>query len=112
MQAEGLVDGDRDPRHAAVALGSMVEQSLRWWIGQQEPFDPDLALQTLNKLWIRAIGLDRRAPVYGLGKLLLQAQQPDSPVAFTLHSGKIYVEMVVDAIDPSRVGTKVVRMYN
>jgi AcrR family transcriptional regulator len=63
MQAEGLVDGDLDPHHAAVALGSMVEQSLRWWIGQQEPFDPDLALQTLNKLWIRAIGLDRKGPV-------------------------------------------------
>jgi hypothetical protein len=43
-----------------------------------------------------------RRTVSGLDKLLLQAQQLESPIAFTLQSGKIYVGMVVDAIDPSQ----------
>jgi AcrR family transcriptional regulator len=61
LQREGLVDNDLDANHAAVALGAMVEQSLRWWIGQGHPFDPEVALTTLNKMSIRAIGLgDRR----------------------------------------------------
>lgn len=60
LQHEGLVDDDLDANHAAVALGSMVEQSLRWWIGQEHPFDPEVALATLNKMSIRAIGLDDR----------------------------------------------------
>jgi AcrR family transcriptional regulator len=57
LQAEGLVDADLDADHAAVALGSMVEQSLRWWIGLEQPFDPEIALTTLNKMSTRAIGL-------------------------------------------------------
>jgi hypothetical protein len=43
-----------------------------------------------------------RRTVSGLDKLLLQAQQLESPVAFTLHSGKIYIGMVVDTLDPSQ----------
>lgn len=63
LQKQGLIDSDLDPYHTAVALGSMVEQSLRWWIGQDQPFDRDIALRTLNTLWIRAIGLrSRRIP--------------------------------------------------
>jgi AcrR family transcriptional regulator len=57
LQERGIIDSDVDPDHAAVALGAMVEQSLRWWVGQGEPFDPDIALSTLNTLWTRAIGL-------------------------------------------------------
>ncbi|MEI7546496.1 MAG: TetR/AcrR family transcriptional regulator [Actinomycetota bacterium] len=59
MQDAGEVDGDLDPYHAAAALGSMVEQSVRWWVGHDEPYERELALQTLAKLWVRAIGLDR-----------------------------------------------------
>jgi AcrR family transcriptional regulator len=58
LQERNVIASDIDPDHAAVALGAMVEQSLRWWVGQGEPFDPDIALSTLNTLWTRAIGLD------------------------------------------------------
>jgi AcrR family transcriptional regulator len=57
FQARGLADQDLDARHAAAALGGMVEHSLRWWIGQHEPHDKRVALETLNKLWARSIGL-------------------------------------------------------
>ena len=39
----------------------MVEQSLRWWIGQDaQTFSRDKALATLNHLWVHEVGLDRR----------------------------------------------------
>jgi len=52
----------------------------------------------LNLVTSRDLAL-RRA-VRGLDKLLLQAQQLESPVAFTLSSGKVYIGLVVDAPDP------------
>jgi AcrR family transcriptional regulator len=57
MQNDGLIYTDLDPYHTACALGSMVEQSIQWWIGRDEPYTRATALDTLNKLWIRAIGL-------------------------------------------------------
>jgi AcrR family transcriptional regulator len=58
MQEEGSIFADLDPYHTACALGAMVEQSTRWWVGHDEPYARATALDTLNKLWTRAIGLD------------------------------------------------------
>jgi AcrR family transcriptional regulator len=60
LQRQGLVDPTLDAYHTAVALGSMVAQTLRWCIGQREPCDQDIALRTLNTIWIRAIGLPNK----------------------------------------------------
>jgi AcrR family transcriptional regulator len=69
LQGRGIIDSDIDPYHAAVVLGAMVEQSLRWWVGQGEPFDPDIALPTLNTLWMRAIGMDGDRSTRGVGAI-------------------------------------------
>ncbi|MEI7547254.1 MAG: TetR/AcrR family transcriptional regulator [Actinomycetota bacterium] len=65
MQEEGVIDADLDPYYTACALGSMVEQSIRWWIGHYEPVDREVALETLQKLWTRSIGLDRPVDLAG-----------------------------------------------
>lgn len=57
MQEQGMIAGDLDPYHTACALGAMVEQSIRWWVGHDEPYTRKTALDTLNKLWARSIGL-------------------------------------------------------
>jgi AcrR family transcriptional regulator len=56
-QAQGLVPDDIHPRYAASALGSMVDRTLYVWLVLGEPFDEDAALDTLNRLWVRALGL-------------------------------------------------------
>jgi AcrR family transcriptional regulator len=57
LQAKGIAAPDLNPYHSACALASMVEQSMRWWLGRGEPHDRSVALDTLNKLWARSIGL-------------------------------------------------------
>jgi hypothetical protein len=41
LQERSVIASDIDPDHPAVALGAMIEQSLRWWVAQVEPFDPE-----------------------------------------------------------------------
>jgi AcrR family transcriptional regulator len=57
-QAEGLVDPELDARYAASVLGSMVDRSLYVWLVLEEPFEEAKALETLNLLCARALGLD------------------------------------------------------
>jgi AcrR family transcriptional regulator len=56
-QAEGIADPDLDARYAASALGSMVDRSAYIWIVLEEPHDPEVAIETLSRLWANAVGL-------------------------------------------------------
>ena len=57
LQERGLADPDLDPRLAATMLGGMVEHfSLLWFVHGVE-YDEDAAVETLTRLWARAIGL-------------------------------------------------------
>jgi AcrR family transcriptional regulator len=57
LQEQGLADTALDARTAAYALGSMVEQFAYVWLGLGQPFDEQLALATLTRLWAQALGL-------------------------------------------------------
>jgi AcrR family transcriptional regulator len=57
LQEQGLADAALDARTAAYALGSMVEQFAYVWLGLGQPFDEQLALATLTRLWAQALGL-------------------------------------------------------
>jgi AcrR family transcriptional regulator len=56
-QGEGLADPVVDARYAANALGSMVDRTIYTWIVLGEPHDPEVALATLSRLWVNALGL-------------------------------------------------------
>jgi AcrR family transcriptional regulator len=57
LQSEGAIHTDIDPEHTAACLGSMIDDAFRWWIILGEPHDPELALETVNRLWAHAIGV-------------------------------------------------------
>jgi AcrR family transcriptional regulator len=57
LQQIGMADETLDVYTAAHALGGMVEQFARVWFIFGEPFDQDLALATLTRLWCNAIGI-------------------------------------------------------
>jgi AcrR family transcriptional regulator len=63
-QDTGLADPDLDAHHAASALGSMVDRSVYVWLVLNEPHDPDVAVETLSRLWTQSLGLPtpRRQP--------------------------------------------------
>lgn len=74
-QEAGLADPDINPRYAANALGTMVDRFTYTWFVLGEPFEEDLAIETLTRLWLQALGIEhgrhstpRPAPP--------QAQQP------------------------------------
>lgn len=48
-----------DPVLAASALGGMVDNFCYWWFGLEESFDRDEAIATLDRLWIRGVGLEQ-----------------------------------------------------
>jgi AcrR family transcriptional regulator len=65
LQAEGLADPVLDPNTTASALGGMLEHFGHVWLALGEPFDEELAIATLTRLWAQAIGLkmpDNQAP--------------------------------------------------
>ena len=62
MQEDGQADPDVDSRTAAHALVSMTDNFLYVWFVLEEPFDEQVALRTLDQLWIRALGLRVPAP--------------------------------------------------
>lgn len=71
MQSEGIASADVDAHTAAAALCAMVEGFARHWFGQGEQHDEELALRTLDILWVRALGMQsvidtERAPEPGL----------------------------------------------
>ena len=56
-QAQGLAYSDLDPVYTANALAYMVDRFLAEWIALDLPYDEDLAIETLSKLWTRALGM-------------------------------------------------------
>jgi AcrR family transcriptional regulator len=58
LQEQGAMRSDIDPYHAAAALGAMVDESLRWWLGRGEAHDEAVALATVQKIWVRGLGID------------------------------------------------------
>lgn len=57
LQSQGLADPEIDPSTAASALGGMLEHFAHVWLALGEPFDEELAVATLTRLWAQAIGL-------------------------------------------------------
>lgn len=57
MQSDGTASTDLDPHTSAAALCGMVEGFARHWLGQGEQHDEELALRTLDALWVRALGI-------------------------------------------------------
>jgi AcrR family transcriptional regulator len=57
LQAQGLADPHLDPPTTASALGGMMEHFAHVWLALGEPFDEELAVSTLTRLWAQAIGL-------------------------------------------------------
>lgn len=57
-QDAGLADPDIDPRYAANALGTMVDRFAYTWFVLGEPFEEDLAVETLTRLWLQALGIE------------------------------------------------------
>jgi AcrR family transcriptional regulator len=57
LQAKGQANPDLDARVAAGALVAMVNNSAHIWFTLGEPYDEDVALDTLNQIWISGIGL-------------------------------------------------------
>jgi AcrR family transcriptional regulator len=55
-QAAGLADPDLDPWYAANALGAMVDRFMYNWLVIGEPFEDDIALEMLTRLWVQALG--------------------------------------------------------
>jgi AcrR family transcriptional regulator len=62
LQRAGLADGNLDADVAASALAAMVGQFTYIWINVGEPYRPEVALDTLTRLWAQGIGLAVPAP--------------------------------------------------
>jgi hypothetical protein len=56
-QGEGLVWSDLDPVYTANALAYMVDRFLYEWETLHLDYDEDKVADTLNKSWVRALGL-------------------------------------------------------
>lgn len=56
LQDQGLADPDLDVHTAASALASMIDNFAYVWFVLDEPFDEEVAAETLTRLWLRAIG--------------------------------------------------------
>ena len=56
-QAAGLADPNLDPWYAANALGAMVDRFMYIWLVIGEPFEDDIALEMLTRLWVQALGI-------------------------------------------------------
>jgi AcrR family transcriptional regulator len=56
-QQAGLVDEHLDPYYAASALGSMVDRSAYVWLVLGEPYDEEVAVAQLTRLYCNALGL-------------------------------------------------------
>jgi AcrR family transcriptional regulator len=65
LQERGLADRRLDPVLAASALGGTVEHFAHFWFVLKQPFDEDLAIETLTQLYAQAIGLEVELPISG-----------------------------------------------
>jgi AcrR family transcriptional regulator len=57
LQAAGLADPELDAALAASVLGGMVERAAYLWFVLGEPYEEELAVATLTRLWAGGIGL-------------------------------------------------------
>lgn len=57
----GYADPVIDPRIASHALIGMVYYFCYAWLSLGEPFDDDVAVDTLTVIWVKALGLDQAA---------------------------------------------------
>lgn len=60
-QEQGLIDPALNPDYAASALGSMVDRSAYVWIVLNEPYEFDVAIEQLTRLYCNAL----RVPYHG-----------------------------------------------
>jgi AcrR family transcriptional regulator len=60
-QEAGLAYADLDPRHTAHALTLMVERVVMAWSYEGVEYDGETLIDTLNKIWVRSLGLTERA---------------------------------------------------
>lgn len=60
-QEAGLAYADLDPRHTAHALTLMVERMVMAWSYEGVEYDTETLIVTINKIWVRSIGLVGRA---------------------------------------------------
>lgn len=58
-QQDGLVDARLDPYYAASALGSMVDRSAYVWLVLGEPYEEELAVAQLTRLYCNALGMSK-----------------------------------------------------
>jgi AcrR family transcriptional regulator len=65
LQEKGLADPHLDPVLASSALGGMVEHFAHFWFVLKQPFDEELAISTLTRLYSQAIGLAIEPPDEG-----------------------------------------------
>jgi AcrR family transcriptional regulator len=61
-QKAGLAWPDLDPVYAANALAYMVDRFLHEWSLLNLDYDEDTVVYTLNRLWARGLGLERKGP--------------------------------------------------
>lgn len=55
-------DSQLDPHVVANALGGMIDNFCYWWFVMDEPFDRETAVDTLDQVWIRTLGLELATP--------------------------------------------------
>ncbi|GAA3224921.1 TetR/AcrR family transcriptional regulator [Actinocorallia longicatena] len=60
-QETGAAYGDLDPRHTAHALTLMVERVVMAWSYEGVEYDAETLIDTINKIWIRSLGLNAGA---------------------------------------------------
>jgi AcrR family transcriptional regulator len=56
-QQAGLVYADLDPVYTAHALTFMVERVSMAWVAGRVDYDEDVMVETINQIWVRALGL-------------------------------------------------------
>ncbi|WP_106402593.1 TetR/AcrR family transcriptional regulator [Actinocorallia populi] len=56
-QEAGMAYRDLDPRHTAHALTLMVERVVMAWSYEGVEYDAETLIATINKIWIRSLGL-------------------------------------------------------
>ncbi|MFA1538317.1 hypothetical protein [Actinomadura monticuli] len=60
-QKAGKAYADLDPRHTAHALTLMVERVVMAWSYEGVEYDAEVLIDTLDKVWIRSLGLTSAA---------------------------------------------------
>jgi AcrR family transcriptional regulator len=57
-QEQGIADPDLNALYAANALGQMVDRFAYTWFVLGQEFEEEIAVDTLTRLWLQALGID------------------------------------------------------